>query len=377
MNYQIKLTPIDAYFFGGEKHSINKKDPNKFEMDYYVQSELYPQQTTLLGVLRYYLLMKNNLLSPAKNNKTKEANELIGKNSFIYGFMDEEGKTVQDFGVINEISPLYFLKEGEKYIIAPFDKDFELKVLYDNYYLEGYDAKVGYNPTLINVKGNSTFKFFKDENNENDTEFVFIKHETVGNKKGEKGKSEDDGFYKQVMYKLNKGWSFAFDVKIGIEPKTDEIQSKEDKSQSIDFKKDIALEDDKQFLTVGAEQQLFAFEIANCGDNISILELNLKPRLKHAIYCISDCFVSEEIWNYTLFSINENVSFRNLQSSNSSKNYSSFSKGYKRGDRYNLLKRGSVLYFDNLDQMQKAKELFDNKNAQKVGFNKIQEIYKQ
>jgi CRISPR type III-B/RAMP module-associated protein Cmr3 len=351
MNYQIKLTPIDAYFFGGEKHSINKKDPSKFEMDYYVQSELYPQQTTLLGVLRYYLLMKNNMLSPAKKGITDDADKLIGKKSFVYGFKGKNGETEQKFGVIKEISPLYFLKGNDKYIIAPLDQRFKLTAWYNNFLMEKYDPKSEYNPLLINAKNNSTFRFFKDKKDENDTEFVFIGHETVGNKKGEKGKSEDDGFYKRVMYKLNKGWSFAFDTKI-----------------------DMELKKDKQFVTVGAEQQLFAFEIDDCGDKFSNLEVSLPSRLKPAIFCISDCFVSEEIWNYTLFSINENVSFRNLQSSNSSKNYSSFSKGYKRGDRYNLLKRGSVLYFDNLEQMQKATELFNNENAQQIGFNQIQQI---
>lgn len=357
-NYQIKLTPVNAYFFGGEKHSAKKKEPGKFEMDYYVQSELYPQQTTLLGALRYYLLMKNNLLSPAKDGKTAQANELIGEKSFLYGFIDDKGVTEQNFATIKSISPLYFQKEDiyfsgqeQKYIVAPFDYEFELVSHYGNYQMKGYKAKEGYNPKLINLKDNSTFKFFKDDKDENDTDFVFIKHETVGNKKGDKGKSEDDGFYKQVMYKLNKGWSFAFDIETNCD-----------------------LSNDKQFITIGAEQQLFVFEVNDCANNITNFQLDLRPRLKPAIYCISDCFVNEKIWEHTIFAINENVSFRNLQSSNSSKNYSSFSKGYSRGNRYNLLKRGSVLYFQNESEMKKAQNLFNNKNAENIGFNNIQTI---
>ncbi len=353
-NYQIKLTPVNAYFFGGEKHAEKKGEPGKFEMDYYVRSELYPQQTTLLGTLRYYLLMKNNLLSPAKKGKTKDADKLIGENSFIYDFVDKDGETEQKFGIINEISPLYFLRESEKYIIAPFDQEFELKELYNNYYLKGYDAKIGYNPTLINVKDYSTFKFFKDEDKENDTDFVFIKHETVGNKKGEKGKTEDDGFYKQVMYKLNKGWSFAFDAEI-----------------------DCDLSHDKQFITMGAEQQLFLLEVNEYSGNRTDFKLNLPPRLKPAIYCISDCFVEEDVWEHVVFAINENISFRNLHSSNNSENYSSFSKGYKMSYRYNLLKRGSILFFENEDEMQKSQELFNkSNNARNIGFNRIQTIKK-
>lgn len=155
-NYQIKLTPVNAYFFGGEKHAEKKGEPGKFEMDYYVRSELYPQQTTLLGTLRYYLLMKNGCLSPRKNNKESQANDLIGKNSFIY----RKGETVQTFGKIHSISPLYFLKGDDKYIIAPFDREFELVTEYGNYKMKGYDAKKGYHPVLINLKDKGICRFF-------------------------------------------------------------------------------------------------------------------------------------------------------------------------------------------------------------------------
>lgn len=349
-NYQIKLTPVNAYFFGGEKHTEKKEKPGKFEMDYYVRSELYPQQTTLLGTLRYYLLMKNGCLSPRKNNKESQANDLIGKNSFIY----RKGETVQTFGKIHSISPLYFLKGDDKYIIAPFDREFELVTEYGNYKMKGYDAKKGYHPVLINLKDKGICRFFKDENKKDDTDFVFIRHETVGNKKGEKGKTEDDGFYKQVMYKLNKGWSFAFDAEI-----------------------DCDLSHDKQFITMGAEQQLFLLEVNKCSGNRTDFKLDLPPRFKPAIYCISDCFVEEDVWEHVVFAVNENISFRNLKSSNNSENYSSFSKGYKMSYRYNLLKRGSILFFENEDEMQKAQKLFDkSNNVRNIGFNRIQTIKK-
>ena len=206
----------------------------------------------------------------------------------------------------------------------------------------------------INLKDKGICRFFKDENKKDDTDFVFIRHETVGNKKGEKGKTEDDGFYKQVMYKLNKGWSFAFDAEI-----------------------DRDLGHDKQFITMGAEQQLFLLEINECSGNRTDFKLDLPPRFKPAIYCISDCFVEEDVWEHVVFAVNENISFRNLKSSNNSENYSSFSKGYKMSDRYNLLKRGSILFFENEDEMQKAQKLFNkSNNARNIGFNRIQTIKK-
>lgn len=351
--YQIKLTPVNAYFFGGEKHSKNDKNPNGFEMDYFAKSEFYPQQTMLLGALRYYLLLKNELLNPQKQGKVKEAGELIGSNSFIY---DDQG-IEQDFGAIKSLSSLYFFKsdlyfksKSQKYIIAPLDEDFELKIQYGNYFLDGYGAKEGYFPCLINIQDKSKISLLKK--NEQDKDFIFSAYPTVGNKKGEKGKSEDDGFYKLTMYRLNEGWSFAFEAEI-----------------------DLDLEEDKVFIPFGAEKQMFSFEILKIEQETN-LEISQKERTISAIYCLSDCFVNEEIWQFLSFAINEKVSFRNLQSKTSSENYSSFSKGYKRGSRYNLLRRGSVLYFENDDLFNKVDTLFKNANAEKIGFNKIQIISK-
>ncbi|NLK92337.1 MAG: hypothetical protein GX273_04280, partial [Bacteroidales bacterium] len=211
--YQILLTPVEAYFFGGEKHS---KSQQGIVMDYFVRSELYPQQTTLLGVLRYYLLMKNQCLNPQKIGKTNEANQLIGKISFSYANSGEE----QGFGKIKKISPLYFekkhscfYKENQKYLIPPLDNQFRLKKEYGEYLLEGYDAKKGYPSVLMNIVDNdSVVDFFKDVNKSPDSDFVFLQVDTVGNKKGLKGKSVDDGFYKQVRYILNTDWYFSFEA---------------------------------------------------------------------------------------------------------------------------------------------------------------------
>lgn len=358
--YQIKLTPVSAYFFGGEKHFKNRSSSTGFEMEYFANSELYPQQTTLLGVLRYYLLLKNNLLDPAKIDKSKEAGNLIGEQSFDFKFTDPNGKTIQEYGKVKSITPLhfvkedfYFKKESQKYIIAPFSNGYQLENVFGSYRLNGYNAKDGYNKTLMNLKDFSVVKLFKNPKDEKDTGFVFIPFETVGNKKGEKGKSEDDGFYKLTMYKLNKEWSFAFEADI-----------------------DLDLENEKQFLPFGAEKQIFSFEIKKIETNTN-LKLGQYGVFPPAIFCISDCFVDEKLWEHTAFAINENISFRNLQSKTTSQNYSSFTKGYKRGQRYNLLKRGSVLFFENDGKLEDAEKLFDNTNAKKTGFNHIQTIKKQ
>ncbi len=76
MRYLIKLTPVDQFFFGG---NITFGE-NKATQNYLVRSEKYPQQTTLLGMLRYQLLKTNSLLK-IDRNYTKD--ELVKMKSLI------------------------------------------------------------------------------------------------------------------------------------------------------------------------------------------------------------------------------------------------------------------------------------------------------
>jgi CRISPR type III-B/RAMP module-associated protein Cmr3 len=338
---------VENYFFGGEKHSKNrKKEKNQPEMDYFTVSELYPQQTTLLGVLRYYLLLKNDCLNPNRKGKLEQANGLIGEKSFEY---DPKG-TKQGFGAIKSISPLYFVKDnGEKFIVAPADNTFKLVEMYKgSYKMTEYDPKKAPDPCVISLKDpGQTVPFFQKEEKSNE-DFVFREKEAVGNKKGVKGKTEEDAFYRQIMYTLNNGWHFAFEAEI-------------DESIFDDY--------EKEFIPLGAEKQVFLFEIKKIEQETAFT-INI-DRTKPAIFCISDCFVGEALWDHLLFSVNDCVSFRNLQSSNKTGNYSSLSKGYKRSKRYNLLKRGSILFFENDEKRRKAADLFKNNNAENTGFNKI------
>lgn len=350
-NYQIKLIPVTDYFFGSEKHVLNN---NSLEAEYFTKSELYPQQTAILGMLRYFLLLINNCLNPLKNSKEKEAKELIGSRSFEYGFNGVNHETKQTFGKIKSISPLYFVKGQEKYIFAPLNYGYKLKTRFDTYFLDEYKAKNGYSPMLINLaNSHKTIQMFKDKINPEE-DYVFIESKTVGNKKGTGGKAEDDGFYKLDMYQLNKGWAFAFDAE-------------------IDY---IFLpEHTEQIIPMGAEKRLFKFTIeSNQKTDFSLTGLNIELP---AIYCISDCFVEEKVFENVSFAVNQNVSFRNLISNINSLSYSRFSqknRGYKRSNRYNLIKRGSVFYFKDISTRNETAKLFQNQNAENIGFNIIQKL---
>ncbi|MEL7220724.1 MAG: type III-B CRISPR module-associated Cmr3 family protein [Bacteroidota bacterium] len=128
--YQITLTPIGRFFFGGEVVFGGGEDAqDERRRSYLVHSNLLPQQTTLLGMLREELLRKNHLLKPwrddqkadkqgnirSKVEKKEAAVALVGKSGFAIG-------SSADFGLIKRLSPLVLCDRNEQqYQVAPLD----------------------------------------------------------------------------------------------------------------------------------------------------------------------------------------------------------------------------------------------------------------
>ena len=59
-NYLITLTPTGRFFFGGDMtFKVGRKDKNEFNeqfSSYIIKSAMFPQQTSLLGMLRFLIL---------------------------------------------------------------------------------------------------------------------------------------------------------------------------------------------------------------------------------------------------------------------------------------------------------------------------------
>lgn len=347
-NYHIKLTPVDTFFFGGEKHI--EKD-GKLETNYFVESNLYPQQTTLLGLLRYYLLLKNP--SVFQNNKIikdkrTDAAKIIGSSSFDYCHPNNS------FGKIITIGHLYFQYKSQNYFFAPLDIDFEIEEFQLKKVNVPYNAKDHFLDIcqhLVNNKGD------KVKLNKIITDFP-----QVGNEKAEKGASKeekDNKFYKQNAKKIQPDWSFCFDAEIadgaGIPVKNEEL-----------------------FIPFGSEKSFFKMEVKNQAPASFSAPDNFK-RSKPFILCLSDCFASSDILKKSPLTISRYVSFRNIQSKvEETEKYSGLSqtdnKQLSRSKRYNLLQRGSILYFEDIqkwDEVKKLIEANDKEHCKTIGFNKI------
>lgn len=100
--YQISLKPLAPYFFG---QGTNAELGNK--QNYFQHSAFMPSQTTLLGMLRYHLLLKKGWAFPQINKSSKdEIENLIGYKGFIPSSNNQ-------YGVINKISPVFITKNNE------------------------------------------------------------------------------------------------------------------------------------------------------------------------------------------------------------------------------------------------------------------------
>lgn len=337
--YFITLKPVEKFFFGG--------DINFFSSDtYIVKSNIFPQQTTILGMLRKEILIIKNLIKRRweYDEKDKEKiKEIIGKNSF-----NVEENNEQNFGIINSISPIYLYDGKDLYIKIPKDhkiggQEYTLLEFSKNKYKTSfgdiripndYDAKAGISNDFLNISSLEVKKFCD----------IFKEDERVGIKKGKNGKTEEDAYFKEISYRLIDNFMFAFEVEI-----------KDDAG--------INLNDYKSIVTIGSAESMFILE----AERIEETKINFNEQIyksNNKIILLSDAYVDDRsIYEMCYFTICDAVEFKNITT-----NYSRQNKLSKTSDNYIFLERGSVL-FPKEEKLEEVKNLLNKPNLVKVGYN--------
>ncbi len=94
--YLLCFTPVDRYFLGSSF---------SFHEGFYVESMKYPQQTTILGCLRYIILASKEIYIKKPFNIDDTVKKLTGTSKMEC--LNEED---EDFGVIKRISPVFLVK---------------------------------------------------------------------------------------------------------------------------------------------------------------------------------------------------------------------------------------------------------------------------
>jgi CRISPR-associated protein Cmr3 len=195
---------------------------------------------------------------------------------------------------------------------------------------------------------------------------VFFKEQfQVGNKKDYSGRSEEDAYFKQVFYKFIGDVAFAAIVET---------------TEMLPFSVEID--------TMGADQSLYRIEATKLDDKPSIFEeiedSNKSKTGAGRIVLLSDACVEPSILEKCNYAICDTTDFRNIithsiknEEGEKTQNFyqieskRSNDTAYKTKVKYNLMKRGSVLYADDVNKL-----LSDLTNSifYKIGYNNYQII---
>ncbi len=407
--YKIKLRPLEPYFFGKE---LSAELGNR--QSYYQHSAIFPQQTSVLGMLRYQLLLLKGLIPLQKNGKQADAEILIGKQGFR---TNNTTSNTTSFGKIKKLSPVLLSQYKNTVETTYIIRNREV-VEYKN---EETKKKENRRLTLLKPDLNDSAKLYR-LGATNATEsaprlvldngemylakypfqnilhpFDWQKLTPIDLKKTEKlgevshsdirigiyknfeGSTELEGFYKKDFkelaakvllnptkveednkkYKRNleENWSFVFYAEL-----EEEISGFEGKERPV---------------TLGKEQSTFNMSVEKIDQKPPIFEevdIAAKNEEDFKVILLSDAFISSEseLYKNSLLVNAETKFFRHLETSVSEKrNY--YNIPTKSG-LFNLLKRGGVIYTKNPNEIA---ILLEKKTAfRNIGYNyfKIEEI---
>lgn len=361
-NVLITLTPLGKFFFGGDTtFSIQDKKFDEEYASYIIESRKFPQQTSLLGMLRYLLLSNDSKAfdsAAQKIRNTVRATELIGES----GFRDNGG-TALEFGYIKSLSPCFLQvrnkKDGspwENLVPAPRDQGYVISfdesmqsyingVKRDVPVVEGYDPKE-YNELL-----------FIGEKEKIEESKIFCRDARIGIDRDFERSTKEGAFYKQICYRLGEGtgnqeFRFAFNACI----ETDMTAY------------------DGSIVSVGGDSSYFVLHIGEAKPLGLPASYQAEFACEQKLVLLSDACLDEADAEQVKFAMTETIPFRFLKTTVKTENYSILNREVERHDRIRLFRKGSV-FFGNSDQIDRLGEaLGKRKDFFQIGYNHYQVI---
>lgn len=368
--YFVKLKQIGKFFFGGDmRFGINGQE-EEFS-SYIIESSMMPQQTSLLGMMRFLLLSNDKDLFDVEKNviksgKTTEVSALIGERSFS---VNTDGAK-NNFGAIQSLGPCCLYGNNECYYRASADHAFSsfgwtgVKAMINGKEVEIPELKIKKDGKDELYTGKfelpAFFKSFTTDKVEKEKEWdengkaigLFIKDSRIGIDKDYDGKSQAKAFYKQISYRLKDGFCFAFEVEV-----TDDIKLEEFNGQIV---------------KLGADASSFVFEAEEKKTEAS----SQKESDGLSVVLLSDAYISKEDMETAniRFSINQMRPFRFLKTENQEDASYYRINGKKTAictERYELYQAGSVFYFIDEKSRKGFCELLEKReDFNQIGYNK-------
>ncbi|MEW6194394.1 MAG: type III-B CRISPR module-associated Cmr3 family protein [Bacteroidota bacterium] len=229
--YLITFKPFGRYYFGTSR---------SFAEGFYAVSQKFPTQTTILGCLRYTLLLQNGFdskLNPKQQDLTKFY-DLTGKSKMASLLVEND----DDFGVICKISPVFIVERDKSGTIQDFLLQLPSDVVLRGNSIQRktfeaiFDTKNNSNKTNLNISYKKAFsdkdytcdnkmggKNFWNNYSKNSTsnpieeEKIFINDKQPGLGRNENRVAEESKFYIKKDFRLRKNYSFGVIVHIDDE----------------------------------------------------------------------------------------------------------------------------------------------------------------
>ena len=344
MKYLVKMTPIGQYSFGNEQGFKYPGETETGKESYLVRSEEIPEQTTILGLLRYLVLQSQGFLKTDFHytpEQQKKMEKYIGARSFSF-----QTKEIQDFGYIQKISPVFLVNEKEEILIRNPYHNKASKKGYEPIQMEEeiietsagkiimpkigeYNAKNGYANGYYNL---TTGDIEQD---------LFKTYLMSGNRKNDRKDSDKECYFKRELKTLKEGYSFAVFADVTELP-----------ANTIAYmgkKKSVFLVESKEVQNINLKE---------------MVEACFKSSNDVWYYALSDLMIEQSV-KYDTFCIVEQKYQRNLETVYKEQNH--LQKLKKSEIRYNLIQRGSVFY-------QNCNLNLSNPNHTKIGYNKIAKL---
>lgn len=340
--YKVTLTPLGWFFFGGEQTF-----DNGVTQSFIARSLRFPQQTTLLGMLRYQLLKQNNLLLSGNEEKDKtiasDMEALIGKDSF-----DIEANETQSFGKIKSISPVFIQIGGHQLVPMPLTNGLNISFDKGEVWLSGIKKETIIKVPSFNEKEYDNYCKMIDETGRpwdiDGKDGVFTSSMQIGITKADEGDENEKGFYKQETLRFkSRDASFTFYLELEDDTKLD-----------------------RGFVFLGAQRSCFKMEVEESDEKLFVPD-----HPEGSILLLSPTY----IYNQALLDANclqhwsGTTSFRNLQQRAGGKLQSGAICYHRHSLQCTFLTAGTVIFYQDEKQLKKLKELLDVENLIIVGNN--------
>ncbi len=319
-SFLVTLSPLEPYFFGGERNFDFGQVRRKMKQSYFIRSQETPAQTTLLGALRYAVLYANDALIRNFTDaaQKKHAADLVGPKSFSFGERS-------DFGWIHSISPLFILEDSHYLVPAPMNHkesgkakrytpmkiercEDVLSSVEDGLIAVDYDAKAGCTAGWVNVDSGEMIP----------PSDLFEGVVRLGIDTHRAEREEEGGYFKKEYKRLKRG-SFAFFAEMEKVPER-------------------LLDGVTVFL--GQNKSAFLLRMqAHQNDLADLVQQMLESRMDMPFwYALGDCLMNN---SPSGFHIVRTRLFRHLTTSADNRYYHRYNKTEK---LYRLVEGGSVFY---------------------------------